>query len=396
MFPAGTIQYAISYYNKYGQESNIAYVTPLFYTSYPNRAGSPEDRLGNAFKITISNVDNNFDYLRIYSIFRTSRDAVPTVKRVVDLELKSSNEPTIRDKKTSWYFTAHIIGAIQVNIGDGKGWVSIKSENFQPTKDFTPNAVFSDADSYYVFKKRDYPHLLIKDRYNGYYYTWGDATEIIINANKKVGPSGNTYYIIGNDNQLVRASYADYGAATNGLSYVDNGQSGDTIDPTQLLYIGGEDIIAGTITAKDGTLFLGNISINRKSPSSIINKDDYIINCDTRNINLRSNITLGHYNYYSTLNAEATVNVNGIPQICNTNASGFKSQEKYRLGVQFQYKNGKWSEPVFINDVTQTAKPSMSNNTLSMPEFILNADFSNLLNLGYKRVRPIVVFPTLQ
>ena len=30
MFPAGTIQYAISYYNKYGQESNIAYVTPLF------------------------------------------------------------------------------------------------------------------------------------------------------------------------------------------------------------------------------------------------------------------------------------------------------------------------------------------------------------------------------
>ena len=398
MFPAGTIQYAISYYNKYGQESNIAYVTPLFYTSYPNRAGSPEDRLGNAFKITISNVDNNFDYLRIYSIFRTSRDAVPTVKRVVDLELKSSNEPTIRDKKTSWYFTAHIIGAIQVNIGDGKGWVSIAASTcpVQPETFTTSGHVFGDSDSYYVFRRSLYPYLLIRDNYTGYYYTWGDATEIIINVNKKVGPSGNTYYIIGNDNQLVRASYADYGTATSGLSYVDNGQSGDTIDPTQLLYIGGEDIIAGTITAKDGTLFLGNISINRKSPSSIINKDDYIINCGTRNINLRSNITLGHYNYYSTLNAEATVNVNGIPQICNTNASGFKSQEKYRLGVQFQYKNGKWSEPVFINDVTQTAKPSMSNNTLSMPEFVLNADFSNLLNLGYKRVRPIVVFPTLQ
>ena len=125
MFPAGTIQYAISYYNKYGQESNIAYVTPLFYTSYPNRAGSPEDRLGNAFKITVSNVDNNFDYLRIYSIFRTSRDAIPTVKRVVDLELKSSNALTIRDTKISWFFTAQVKEAIQINTGNGSGWISI-------------------------------------------------------------------------------------------------------------------------------------------------------------------------------------------------------------------------------------------------------------------------------
>lgn len=391
MFPAGTIQYAISYYNKYGQESNIAYVTPLFYTSYPNRAGSPEDRLGNAFKITVSNVDNNFDYLRIYSIFRTSKDAVPTVKRVVDLELKSiSNALTIRDAKTGWYFTAQTRDAIEMNTGNGNDWASITATTC-PVKpeNFTPNAVFRGADSYYVFKKSKYPYLILRDKYTGYYYTWGDATEIIINANKKVGPSGNTYYIIGNDNPLVRASYADYGAATNGLSYVDNGQSGDTIDPTQLLYIGGEDIIAGAITAKDGTLFLGNISINRKSPSSMINRANYTIRSDTRYINLISGITSGNYNYYSTLNAKAS---NGY----DTNASGFKSQEKYRLGVQFQYKNGKWSEPIFLDDVTQTKRPSMSGSTLYMPEFALDANFSDLLNLGYKRVRPIVVFPTLQ
>lgn len=399
MFPAGTIQYAISYYNKYGQESNIAYVTPLFYTSYPNRAGSPEDRLSNAFKITVNNADTNFDYLRIYSIFRTSRDAVPTVKRVVDLELRANNALTIKDAYTNRYFTAHIIKAVQVNIGDGKGWVSIKSKDcsIQPTKDFTPNAVFSDADSYYVFKKSDYPYLLLRDSSTGYYYTWGDATEIIINENMKVGPSSNAYYIIGNDNRLIRASYADYGAATNGLSYVDNGQLGDTIDPTQLLYIGGEDIIAGTITAKDGTLFLGNISINRKAPSSMISKTDYKdkVTCDTRIISLRDSIKSGNYNYYNTLNARATDST-GALQSYNTNASGFKSRERYRLGVQFQYKNGKWSEPVFIDDVTQKETPSMNDNRLFMPEFKLSANFSNLLNLGYKRVRPIVVFPTLQ
>lgn len=392
MFPAGTIQYAISYYNKYGQESNIAYVTPLFYTSYPNRAGSPEDRLGNAFKINVSNVDNNFDYLRIYSIFRTSRDAVPTVKRVVDLELKSSNALTIRDAKANWFFTIPKKEAIQVNTGSGNNsWTSITE--FKPDDNFTTNShIFSGTDSYYVFKKSDYPYLVLRDIFTGYYYTWGDATEIIINVNKKVGPLGNAYYIIGDDKKLIRASYADYGAATNGISYVDNGQSGDTIDPTQLLYIGGEDIIAGTITAKDGTLFLGNISINRKAPSSMIGKTDYKnkINCDTRKINLISSIALGNYNYYSTLNAKANNNS------YNTNASGFKYQEKYRLGVQFQYKNGKWSEPVFLDDAIQKAKPSMNGSILNMPEFILNADFSNLLNLEYKRVRPIVVFPTLQ
>lgn len=393
MFPAGTIQYAISYYNKYGQESNIAYVTPLFYTLYPNRAGSPEDRLSNAFKITVSNVDNNFDYLRIYSIFRTSRDAVPTVKRVVDLELKSNKELTIRDVKTSWYFAVQAKESIQINTGNG--WTNITAEEFKPETFTTNGHVFVGADSYYVFKKNDYPYLLLRDSHTGYYYTWGDATEIIINANKKVGPSGNAYYIIGNDNPLVRASYAYYGTTTNELSYIDNGQLGDNIDPTQLLYIGGEDIIAGTITAKDGTLFLGNISINRKAPSSMIDRSNYKITCGTRQISLRSGITSEHYNYYSTLNARATDST-GALQSYNTNASGFKSKEKYRLGVQFQYKNGKWSEPVFINDVTQTETPLLNSNNLWMPEFILNADFSNLLNLGYKRVRPIVVFPTLQ
>ena len=37
-FPPGVIQYAFTYYNKYGQESNIFYTTPLQYISYTNRA----------------------------------------------------------------------------------------------------------------------------------------------------------------------------------------------------------------------------------------------------------------------------------------------------------------------------------------------------------------------
>ena len=46
---------------------------------------------------------------------------------------------------------------------------------------------------------------------------------------------------------------------------IDNGTTGNTIDPTELLYLGGEPIIPKTITYKDNTLFLGNITLKRKS-----------------------------------------------------------------------------------------------------------------------------------
>lgn len=89
VFSPGTIQYAFSYYNKYGQESNICYTTPLYYISPEDRGGSPEERIANVFELSIEHVDRNFDYLRIYSIHRTSIDAVPAVKIVEDIPITS-------------------------------------------------------------------------------------------------------------------------------------------------------------------------------------------------------------------------------------------------------------------------------------------------------------------
>lgn len=86
-FPAGVIQYAFTYFNKYMQESAIFYVTPLQYISYKDRGGSPENVIANSFKIKIKNIDSNFDYLRIYSILRTSKNTAPLCKRVVDLAI---------------------------------------------------------------------------------------------------------------------------------------------------------------------------------------------------------------------------------------------------------------------------------------------------------------------
>lgn len=89
-FSPGTIQYAFTYYNRFGQESKIFYTTGLHYISLEDRGGSPEDKISNQFKITISNCDD-FNYVRIYSIHRTSLDAIPTVKLVSDVRVMNGS-----------------------------------------------------------------------------------------------------------------------------------------------------------------------------------------------------------------------------------------------------------------------------------------------------------------
>ena len=90
VFAPGVIQYAFTYFNKYGQESNIFYTSPLYYISYNNRGAGPEDRVSNSFDIIMSNVDTSFDYLRIYSIHRTSINSTPVVNRVADIAVSDT------------------------------------------------------------------------------------------------------------------------------------------------------------------------------------------------------------------------------------------------------------------------------------------------------------------
>lgn len=266
-FLSGTIQYAFTYYNKYDRESNIFYVTPLYYISHKDRGGSPEDNIANVFKGKIIGVDKNFDYIRVYSIHRTSLNATPTVKVVIDL-------------KTS-----------------------------------------------------------------------------------------------------------DYINTTIPLTFIDNGTTGSNVDPTQLLYIGGEDIIASSIEEKDNTLFLGNIKIKRPQINDLKEniKNGCTLKDSQRELTLSYEENSSFYNYSNELNGE--------------DPSYFRANENYRLGVQFQHKSGKWSEPVFLKDyVVGNNHPSLYNNQLYLNSIqcILDKDsIENLKNKGYKKVRPLVVLPTI-
>lgn len=268
-FAPGVIQYAFTYFNKYGQESNIFYTSPLYYISYNNRGASPEDKVSNSFNIEVANVDRRFDYIRIYSIHRTSINATPDVRRVVDL-------------------------APPINIAK--------------------------------------------------------------------------------------------------VTYTDNGSSGDSVDPTELLYIGGEEVVFGTMTQKDNTLFLGDIETKRKTLDSTIRSyfKGKSITFSTYNKSISSPEAKGYYPYSNQL------------KMNSYQFKTFKYLEYYRFGIQAQHYTGKWSEPIWINDVRNTVHIDTtfySSNNIGLPvaEFTLNDStiINRLLDNGYVRIRPVVVYPTI-
>ena len=70
-FPAGTIQYCFNYFNKFGQETNIVDVSPMYYLS-PKENGLPADAMDtSSFVIKLENISPDFEYVRLYAITRT-------------------------------------------------------------------------------------------------------------------------------------------------------------------------------------------------------------------------------------------------------------------------------------------------------------------------------------
>ena len=273
-FSPGTIQYAFSYYNKYEQESNICYITPICYISPKDRGGKADEKISNSFKIEILFPDTQFEYIRVFSIHRTSINATPVVKVVADI-------PAIPPKNS-------------------KGTI-----------------------------------------------LWDTPIQII-----------------------------------------DTGTMGYTIDPTQLLYIGGESIVADCIAQKGNTLFLGSIAQQVNSTYSQLKDiitsdwetDDYYI----ESFSNTSNLSSSYYDYTPSLSSYT---------------GRFMPDETYRCGIQAQYKNGRWSAPIFIDDLKLCSKHAWETELLSSSTAInlINSTSANIIsklkNLGVAKLRACVVFP---
>lgn len=391
LFAPGVIQYAFSYYNKYGQESNIFNVSPLCYLAHNNRGANPEEIIKDrAFKIKVSNLDTNFEYVRIYSIHRTSLNAVPTTKRIIDLPISIPEETTEIKESVSSYNIAndYTIGYYSTDFK----YDSLPIDNIKEAETIVGNI----TETKYSFAKSS----ISVDPNNQYLILYDENTI----EKERIKVIGTTFYIIteksilpGSNKEIIKKTLTtkdtnttfiitkiQYNNTIPSIEYIDNGTLGETIDPTQLLYIGGEDIIAGTITQKDNTLFLGNIKLTKLSiPQDI--KDSI------------RNIVLTPQRRYLNINIENELFYSSDSTIVNED-SYYRAGEHYRVGIQFQHKSGKWSEPVYITDYTTglNQRPTISYGQLSVPSFSCYIDkniSSELDSYGYKKMRGLVVFP---
>nr|DAI06245.1 MAG TPA: stabilization protein [Crassvirales sp.] len=378
VFAPGIIQYAFTYFDKYGQESNIFYTSPLYYISYNDRGASPEDKIGNSFDIKIYNADQNFDYIRVYSIHRTSLDEVPNVRRVVDLDTHLGNsEVSFIDNGYEGSFSSDEI--VLYNRLNGAEYT---------LKNYTPlNSGTNSSNQHYkewAFSTSNYNGVHFGD---GSYLTWDNYGNDIA-AYITVIEDTEVKIFLSNGADVTFTKEVEKSAIT----YTDTGLSGDSVDPTELLYVGGEDVIVGTMTQKDNTLFLGNIKKNRKDLNSNIR--NYFRGKKIEFFNKIKYIESPEISGYYPYNNQLKMN--------SYQFKTFKYLDYYRFGIQAQHYTGKWSDPIWINDVKNTVHIDTTfynSGKVGLPvaQFILNnkSIIEDLYKEGYVRVRPVVVYPTI-
>lgn len=275
LFAPGVIQYCFTYINKYRQQTNIIDVSPLYYITYNDRGASPEDKVSSSFSIIITNANDSFDYVRIYSIQRTSLNLEPIVKLLIDIPIV-------------------------------------------------------------------------------------------------------------NNSGLVE-----------NIKYIDNGTTGSLVDPTELLYIGGKEITALTMTDKDGTLFLGNLEEKNTLVDDIQEYFDTVRNTPGHNgtVNyslskvLKMEHTTGIYSHTNTLNYS------------QDKITTFKGGETYRFGFQLQKVTGEWTEPIFLEDKLNELYPKTSvfSDNVNLVDANANINFTVFPDASrfqqFIRVRPVIVYP---
>lgn len=448
-FHSGIVQYAFTYWNKYGQESNIFYTSELHYISPKDRGASPEETVDNSFEITINNVDPTFEYIRVYSIIRTSLDAVPEVKIVDDVLLNhllvqgnvainNSKETYITNPRlNNKWEDVSIVLLFQANDYETSGeyyTTIIPIQNiYKAYNEYKERGIIEEDLEMLVdkvvefdpqigqsgpFLKLNYedfskyndgtPKILIKDGENRI-ITFGTASTLYLSIFEEYDDDGKTKHpmlltdknLNNPDSIIVGTGYALTNSYVPSYIIIDN-NLGELVDPTYLLYVGGEDILSNTMTHKDGTLFFGNVQLTRPSieeqikssllldPKNKVVKNHINIKESCRTITSDISIQGSYYNYHNSLDTSYS--------------AGFKAGEYYRLGLQFQYKNGKWSEPVYLGDyqVSDSIRPNITEKygeiETQIPKLSYTLDNSiikKLLELNFVKVRPVVVFPSM-
>lgn len=399
-FPAGTIQYCFNYFNKFGQETNIVDVSPLYYLC-PEEKGLPADGMDtSSFVIKLTGANPNFEYVRLYAIVRTSENATPNVRIVGDYNIVAS------------YPIPPVGRQYEDAVIDKDRLFVVEGTTFTPKYKVYDKYGETDVTDVYELNDNEFLCDIVSGTIYLYEANYNELKQFCLeysNGNYTLPYQGT-----------MSASYLYSGQISGqiarSLTIVDNGIIGSTIDASALLFIGGQDIIAGTFTSKNNSLFFGNIKQNVPNIGTLRTESEKTVASEARGT--AEPCVYGDDGVEKATNPEGIFRSTGSSDASYYNypydnnkssydKKSFKAREGYRLGFIAQHNTGQWSEAVWIDDLDESYTPSItmfhsSSGSRSWIRYFKKPGFkaalpativNTLIDNGFIRVIPVVCYP---
>ena len=202
----------------------------------------------------------------------------------------------------------------------------------------------------------------------------------------------NVYSIIRPElNGVPQARKMSYDIVKSSLTFLDTNLAYESIDPSAILYNGGDLIYPYTITAKENVLFLGNNKIDRQRlPDEILEEVKQYCRITEAPIQIAEedfqNLFYGYDNYDFLRNTAEQQNTDAV----------FYPYVDYDLAIQFQNNLGIWYEPVYLGKERIKSYPQYNSATKQYDYYTFSMGINNtsflttLKNLGIVRMRAMV------
>lgn len=334
MFPSGTIQYMACYFNNNGQQSAIFYQSPLYYLTDKIKGLSPEDVSSDSFEINIENIDKDFDYIRIYSVLRTSENGTPVCKKVVDLPTKDAQTVTNTVDRYNITFDGNmtLVSSYSANFGSlvilNTALEEVPVDDFFSIK-YETTKIYSIPNDHYLFNPE--AGVIMRSKMNR------ALTISVSGTTANVSSTGET--IDGDTFSQWQCTFTEPTKILRNhfkVSVIDNGLYGEIVDYSEILYAGGSVIFPKTMASKDNTLFFGNYRITQPLTQEM--KDT---------VKEGTTVTFGYTDHSVSKGSLGSYYMHGFQlNQSSKDITTFKGGESYNFGIVLQDDKGQWTDVI--------------------------------------------------
>lgn len=363
--PAGVVQYFVSYYNENASQTLIANSSDLFTIDYFNR-GAKVDEFGMcSFDIKLSQLDTTFDYVRVYSAIRTTKDGPLLVKIVGDIKI-NKQQPDLEYFLCDNGINQETLDDSYIYFVGGQPFYAKTLQDKDGTLFFgnikTDNVVISEQVKNLFSKQITYTYK-VKATKNG------EEFELPLYTHNR-----RDYY----------TSHAMYGKLT-GQSVLADVNINNDLEEQSFIYKG--DTIQQYFEQYNIKFDPDNDILSAYSENIEFTINDPNKSC--KGITTTPSQFSKYYNYKLQTNSSAS------------SYKTFKGGEMYRFGIQFQTSKGEWTSVAWIGDKECTTYPIFDNQNKQI--MINNAVYAfpkSLLkvcqNCGYVNYRIVIADPENQ